>query len=563
MTDYRWGPRRGNGGTRFRLWAPGAQQVTLERDGQPALAMQAQVEGWWEVACDVATGARYRFRIGETLVPDPASRRQDGDAHGWSIVTDGAYAWRNNAWQPRPWHEAVISEVHVGLAGGFRKLAEQLDNYAETGITAIELMPVNDFPGRRNWGYDGVLPFAPDEAYGTPEDLKFLIDEAHGRGLMVFLDVVYNHFGPDGNYLPQYAPQFFRNDQKTPWGDAIDFRRSEVQSFFIENALYWLGEFRFDGLRFDAVHAIHDPAFLQQLGHAIRAEFPSHHLILENEDNAAGLLDIYTAQWNDDFHNTMHVLLTGETAGYYADFAPDGTAKLARLLREGFAFQGEYAGHIGQERGQSSEHLPTTAFVSFLQNHDQIGNRALGERLITLMDEPALKAAVVLQLLCPQIPLLFMGEEAGARKPFLFFTDYQDPALAEAVREGRAAEFARFPAFASGEIHVPDPNALETFERCHLGPGDPVWRAFYQTLLNLRRTLIVPRLKGTIGLDARAIGDKAVLAVWRLGDNARLTIATNLSGTPVRTDLPNAKPIYGEAQGGTVAPFTTLVWIES
>jgi len=558
-----WGPQREEGGIRFRQWAPAAEQVLLEVDGQSPIALQAQPAGWWDILRDIPVGARYRFRIGDTVVPDPASRAQDGDAHGWSVVTDSAYAWHNTGWKPRLWQETVLSEVHVGLAGGFRKLAAQLDHYTEIGITAIELMPVNDFPGQRNWGYDGVLPFAPDEAYGTPDDLKFLIDEAHGHSLMVFLDVVYNHFGPDGNYLPFYAPQFFRSDLKTPWGNAIDFRQAPVQAFFIENARYWLGEFRFDGLRFDAVHAIRDPEFLQLLGRTLRAEFPDRHLILENEDNGAGLLDIYTAQWNDDFHNTLHVLLTGETDGYYADFAPDGTAKLARLLSEGFAFQGEYAGHIGHERGQASDHLPATSFVSFLQNHDQIGNRALGERLITLSDERVLKAAVVLQLLGPQIPLLFMGEEMGAREPFLFFTDYHDPALAKAVREGRAAEFAKFPAFASGEITVPDPNAEETFTRCRLGPGDPAWRDFYRWLLFLRRTLIVPRLKGTVGINARPIGEKAVLASWRLGDGARLTIATNLSTAPMRADLPTAKPIYGDMPGDSIAPYTTLVWIEA
>ncbi len=563
MTDYCWGPRREENGVRFRLWAPAAEAAMLELAGQPPLAMQAKAEGWWDMVRDVPPGARYRFRIGETAVPDPASRRQDGDAHGWSVVADDAYAWRNNGWQPRPWHETVLCEVHVGLAGGFRPLAAQLDRYAETGITALELMPVSDFPGRRNWGYDGVLPFAPDEAYGTPDDLKFLIDEAHGRGLMVFLDVVYNHFGPDGNYLPLYAPQFFRSDRKTPWGDAIDFRKPPVQAFFLENALYWLEAFRFDGLRFDAVQAMGDTAFLRRLGEVLRAAFPDRHLILENEDNSAALLDLYTAQWNDDFHNTLHFLLTGETAGYYADFAPDGIGKLARLLREGFAFQGEYAGHSGRQRGEPSGHLPATALIAFLQNHDQIGNRALGERLITLTGEEALKAAVALQLLCPQIPLLFLGEDCGTREPFLFFTDYRDPALAKAVRDGRAAEFAKFPEYACGPITLPDPNAAETFARCRPGPGDPVWRAFYKELLFLRRTLIVPRLHGAVGVAATPIGDKAVLAVWRLGDGARLTIATNLSDAPVRAGLPAPQPIYGETADGTVAPFTTLAWIEA
>ncbi len=562
MTEFAWGPRREADGIRFRLWAPAAEQVVLELADQPPMIMQSEADGWWSNLLEVPPGTRYRFRIGETPVPDPASRLQDGDVHGWSVVTEHAYAWRNSDWQPRPWHETVVSEVHVGLAGGFRKLAEQLDHYAETGITAIELMPVNDFSGSRNWGYDGVLPFAPDEAYGTPEDLKNLVDEAHGHGLMVFLDVVYNHFGPDGNYLPLYAPQFFRGDQKTPWGDAIDFRKPQVQSFFIENALYWLGEFGFDGLRFDAVHAMQDDAFVRALAQAIRAAFPNRHLILENENNNAALLDVYTAQWNDDFHNTIHVLLTGETAGYYADFASDNVSKLTRVLREGFAFQGEYSEHVGRERGQASGHLPAPALISFLQNHDQVGNRALGERLITLADERILKAVVALQLLCPQVPLLFMGEEAGAREPFLFFTDYQDPALAKAVQEGRTAEFAKFPEFSSGRQTVPDPNAVETFERCRLGPDDPAWRDFYRRLLSLRRELIVPRIRQAVSAEARTIADKAVLAVWQLDDGARLTIATNLSETPVPSLVPKSNLIYGEMEDATIAPFTTLAWIE-
>ena len=557
-----WGPRREKNGTQFRLWAPAAEQVLLEMPGRPAAAMNAIADGWHEIVVAAPAGTRYRFRIAERSVPDPASRRQDGGAHGWSVVTEDTYAWRTADWRPRPWEETVLCEMHAGLCGGFGGLANRLDELAETGITAIELMPVNDFAGQRNWGYDGVLPYAPDETYGPPEDLKRLIDEAHRRGLMVFLDVVYNHFGPVGSYLGHYAPQFFRNDRKTPWGAAIDFRRPQVRSFFIDNALYWLGEFRFDGLRFDAVHAIADSAFMLIMGRAIRAAFPDRHLVLENEDNDAPLLDVYTAQWNDDFHNTLHVLLTGETAAYYADFAQDTAAKLARVLKEGFAFQGEYAAHIGRERGRACAHLPATAFVSFLQNHDQVGNRALGERLIRLGDERALKAAAALQLLCPEIPLLFMGEEAGAREPFLFFTDYRDAALAKAVREGRAAEFAKFPDFASGKLKVPDPNDPNTYEQCRLGPGDPDWREFYRRLLMLRRQLIVPRLKGAVGLEARVIGGKAIFASWRLNDGARLAIATNLSGAAAAAKLPAGRPFYGEVAGDSVAPFTTLAWIE-
>ncbi len=562
MTDYAWGPRREGTGTRFRLWAPGARDVLLEFADAEPIVMSAAKGGWWEAFSPANSGTRYRFRVGGVSVPDPASRRQSGDIHGWSVVEHDTYEWRMQDWKCRPWEQTVLYELHTGLLGGFRGVATKLDELAALGITAIELMPINDFPGKRNWSYDGVLPYAPDEAYGTPDDLKFLIDEAHARGLMVLLDVVYNHFGPDGNYLGLYAPQFFRSDHKTPWGDGIDFRQPAVQSFFIENAVYWLKEFRFDGLRFDAVHAIHDSGFMQQMGRAILAKFPDRHLILENEDNDAPLLDIYQAQWNDDFHNTMHVLLTGEKDGYYADFATDAIGKLARLLREGFAFQGEYAEHIDRKRGAPSAHLPMMSFVSFLQNHDQVGNRAIGERLIKLCDERALKAAAALQFLCPQIPMLFMGEEQGAREPFLFFTDHQDPKLAQAVREGRAVEFAKFPEFASGKVKVPDPNAPETFEQCRLGGGDLQWRAFYKGLIALRQRFIVPRLVGACGIASEPLGDKSVMASWRMADGARLTIATNLSDTSVNAQWPETPPFHGALQDDAAPAFSTVAWME-
>jgi len=330
----------------------------------------------------------------------------------------------------------------------------------DLGFTAIELMPVAAFPGTRNWGYDGVLPFAPAEAYGTPDELKALIDRAHELGLMMMLDVVYNHFGPDGNYLSAYAPEFFRDEVHTPWGAAIDFRCHAVRRFFIENALYWIREFRFDGLRLDAVHAIEPKDFLVDLAREVRASTPGRHthLVLENDANDAELLrDGFDGQWNDDFHHTVHVLLTGEGFGYYRDHVHDPAKRLARVLAEGFDYQGQTSQHRARARGSRSCDLSPASFVSFLQNHDQVGNRAGGERLIDLADEDALRAAIALLLLAPQIPLVFMGEEIGTRAPFLFFTDH-GPRLAQAVREGRAREFAF-------ETHkeMPDPNAIETF----------------------------------------------------------------------------------------------------
>ena len=568
-SDYAWGPRLEAEGTRFRLWAPAARQVALELDGGAPVVMTPEHDGWWETVKPAPAGTRYRFRVGDLAVPDPASRRQMGDVHGWSVVADAhAYRWRTRDWHGRAWEDAVIYEIHTGLWGGFRGVAARLDALTDLGITAIELMPAADFPGTRNWGYDGVLPFAPDESYGTPDDLQHLVDEAHARGLMVFLDAVYNHFGPDGNYLHLYAPGFFRRDAKTPWGAAIDFRKEPVRNFFIENAIYWLREFRMDGLRLDAVHAIEDRAFLAELARAVRAAFPAErniHLVVENEDNDAALLDLYDAQWNDDLHHALHVLLTGESAGYYGDFTGDAAAKLARALGEGFVYQGEHSPHRGAPRGTPSAHLPAAKFVAFLQNHDQIGNRAFGERLTVLVSEAALRAAVALIMLCPQIPMLFMGEDTGSRAPFLYFTDHRDARLAQAVREGRRAEFAKFPQFAdeASRARIADPNAAETFARSAPAPGNDAgrWRAHYKELIALRRREIVPRLEGAYGESAEAVGEKAVLVSWRMTD-ARLTIAVNLGDQAVPAALPSSAPIWGKARAEAIPPFSTLAWIE-
>ncbi len=534
--------------------------------------MPSDGEGLRSVIAVGGAGAHYRIRIGDELrVPDPASRAQDGDIGDASLVVDpSAYKWRCKDWRGRPWEEAIFYELHAGLLGGFAGVEAQLGRIAGLGFTAVELMPVADFPGRRNWGYDGVLPFAPDRAYGTPDELKRLVDRAHELGLMMLLDVVYNHFGPDGNWLPEYAPQFFRSDRQTPWGGAIDFREPMVRRFFIENALYWIHEFRFDGLRLDAVHAMQDEEFLAELAGEVRASAHSWrhiHLVVENDDNDADLLrGGFNAQWNDDFHHALHVLLTGETEGYYADYAPDPTRALARALGEGFVYQGERSTHRGGARGTPSADLPPTAFVSFLQNHDQIGNRAFGERLTMLADPKALRAAIALQLLCPQIPLVFMGEEAGAREPFLYFTDHK-PELAEAVRNGRREEFAKFSEFAdpAQRERIPDPNAPETFERSRpdfANTHAAEWNDFYRNLIRLRRELIVPRLKGACAERAEVLGEGAVLARWRLGDGASLTLATNLGSQPAAGDFPRLAPFWGEA-GSTLGANSTTAWLET
>ena len=578
-----WGPELLPDGVRLRLWAPDAETVAVEVDGGDGAALEQAGDGWWQTVLPIGAGARYRFRVGELTVPDPASRAQAGGVHGWSVVVprlcsreggspglaeqadvvgggSGSPPSRGHgAWTGRPWHEMVILEVHAGLCGGFAGIAERLPEIAATGITAIELMPIGAFGGTRGWGYDGVLHYAVHEDYGTPAELRALVDAAHGHGVSVFLDVVYNHFGPDGNYLGAYAADFFDADTQTPWGGAVAVGREPVARFFIDNALMWLRDYGVDGLRFDAVHAIGNAAFLDRLAAEVRAALPGRHvhLVLENESNDAARLrpGAFDAQWNDDFHNVMHVLLTGETHAYYADFAERPAERLARCLAEGFIYQGEGSpNHDGHPRGSPSGHLPPTAFVAFLQNHDQVGNRALGERLTVLADPAKLRAATALLLLCPQVPLLFMGEPEGSETPFLFFTDFHDD-LADAVREGRRREFAKFPAFADAAARetIPDPNARATFERSRPAPGDTAWPALYRELLALRRERIAPHLPGARAIGAEATGAAAVTARWRLGDGATLTIAIDLGDTPAPLPTP-ATPLF-------VAGDRLVAWI--
>jgi maltooligosyltrehalose trehalohydrolase len=440
-----WGSQWSDGKAIFHLWAPLAAKVHVEFGDGHRVPMRIGTGGRWQLEIPCEAGATYQYAMelesGAALkIADPASRGQLGDVDDASLIVDAhTYVWKQAGWQGRPWHEAVVYELHVGLLGGFSRVTEQLPALRALGVTAVELMPVSDFPGVRNWGYDGVLPFAPDAAYGTPDDLKRLIDTAHGLGLMVLLDVVYNHFGPDGNYLSQYAPAFFHSGPATAWGGAIDFSMPEVRSFFTSNALYWIMEYRFDGLRIDAAHAIAEQDWLVEMASAVRGQVETGrrvHLVLEHDGNAAGLLkNGFDAQWNDDGHHVLHALLTGERDSYYADYADEPAEKLARLLSEGFVYQGgasRFRG--GASRGEPSAMLPPTAFVFFLQNHDQTGNRAFGERLTVLADPAALRAAQALQLLTPHIPLLFMGEESASTTPFLYFTSHRTAELAEAVR---------------------------------------------------------------------------------------------------------------------------------
>jgi malto-oligosyltrehalose trehalohydrolase len=554
-----------DGGVLFHLYAPGAQEVDLclieKSTGKMILPMNQLENGWFGIHHKGSkAGDRYQFRIdADLLVPDPCSRLQAEDIHGASVIVDPLeYQWQDEKWQGRAWEDAVFYELHVGSftpQGTFSGVTEKLDYLLELGITAVELMPLAQFPGRFNWGYDGALLFAPCNVYGTIEDLKRLIDTAHAKGLMVFLDVVYNHFGPDGNYLFVYANDtFFTNRFQTPWGAALNFSGKNsriVRDFYIANALYWLEEFHFDGLRFDAVHAIFDssqPDILEEIAQRVK-NGPGRqrhiHLVLENDNNCARYLnreadgrpEFFGAQWNDDFHHACHTLLTAESEGYYQDYQDQPIRHLGRCLCEGFAYQGENSPYRGfQPRGEPSAHLPPLAFVSFLQNHDQIGNRAFGERLLTLCDNRELKILVALLLLAPSPPLLFMGEEFGAQTPFCFFCDFSGE-LAASVTMGRRKEFEKFPQFQKQESReqIPDPNAEATFLNSKLNwpkseAKDQTLLPYYQQLLRLRHREIVPCLPKIApgGAGFQVLAEKSLKAWWRVGEVEILSVAFNL-----------------------------------
>ncbi len=557
---------------RFALWTPTAAEVSLIVRGSEH-PMPDRGDGWRELILPgVSAGARYAYRIDEALiVADPASRFQpDGIGEESAVIDPLAYDWSDEAWRGRPWEEAVLYELHVGTAtpeGSFAGLLPRLPELARLGVTAIELMPLADFPGRRNWGYDGVLPFAPAAAYGTPDDLKLLVDTAHRLRLMVLIDVVYNHFGPSGNYLRAYAASFFTDRHRTPWGDAINFDgegSAVVREFFLHNALYWLEEFRCDGLRFDAVHAIRDAGpthFLQEISRGIRERLPDRHihLVLENDANEARYLRrrehgpalFHTAQWNDDLHHAWHVVLSGETEGYYADYAQDRVSRLGRALAEGFVYQGEPSSHRGgKPRGEKSAALPPQAFVAFLQNHDQIGNRAFGERLAHLVVPEKLALARAALLLSPQIPLLFMGEEWAASTPFLYFVDFDaDPALATAVREGRRQEFARFSAFSNegARLKIPDPGDAAAMRRSILvwnerhDPAHAAILAETEGLLRLRSTEIVPLLASAFrGASYVLPAPDALEVVWNFSAG-RLRLLLNFGETVLSATIESSE----------------------
>ncbi len=546
--------------------------------------MRQLADGWHEVeVAGVGAGALYRFVLpGGLQVPDPASRFQPHDVHGFSEVVDLTdHHWKAETWPGRPWEETVLYELHVGTfteEGTFLAAIGRLDHLARLGVTAIQLMPVADFPGRYGWGYDGVLPYAPDGSYGRPEYLTALIDAAHERGISVFLDVVYNHFGPDGNYLPLYAP-VFTDRHKTPWGKGIDYdgeMARPMREFVIQNAIYWITVFRLDGLRLDAVHAINDDSeehLLLELARRVRAAAGDRHvhLIVENEENDSDLLKrasddetgLFTAQWNDDIHHTLHIAATGERFGYYADYAEDSEA-LARSLAEGFVFQGQHMPYRGDGRGKSTSELPPTAFVSFIQNHDQIGNRALGDRIIAGQPTHVIKAMAAVYLLAPQIPMLFMGEEWGARDTFPYFCDLNEE-LNEMVRKGRREELSRLPGFDTDDLL--DPTAPSTFEMAKLDwsavtdPHCADMRDFYASLLTIRHQKIVPLLAGMRrGEIVAGSGFTTVAVDWSLASGGRLALRANLGNEKIAMDpvTDGAEAIFGlgASSGSNLSPWS-------
>ncbi len=582
-----WGAQVLDGGVRFRVWAPAHERILLRLEApERELPLQRSADGWHALQVPgVGPGQLYRFVLPDgRALADPASLFQPQGVEGPSEVVDpAAWTWQHTQWKGRPWHETVVYELHVGTftpEGTFRAAIGRLPHLAALGVTAIEIMPVAAFPGRWNWGYDGVFTYAPAEVYGRPEDLRELVDAAHGHGIMVFLDVVYNHFGPEGNVMHSIAQQFFTERHETPWGAGLNFDGAEpVRQFFIENALHWVQQYRVDGLRLDAVHAIADDSdvhILEAIAAAVHAcvEPDRHvHLILENEHNDAHWLErgeehrprCYTAQWNDDVHHVLHVAATRESIGYYADYVGDAQ-KLARALSEGFAFQGEMMPYSNRPRGEPSGHLPPVAFVGFLQNHDQVGNRAMGDRIGALAPPEVVRAMASVYLLLPQVPMLFMGEEWGTKQPFPFFCDFHGD-LKQAVVKGRREEFARFPEFSDPGMRerIPDPTSEETFRLAKLrweeleqaqGAAQLRW---YREVLDVRQREILPLLP-RLGRGGQAQLHHTVVEVrWALEDGGWLMLRANLAAEAARVPVAPSRRVvwsHGDCNDGEVGPWS-------
>ena len=554
---------------RFRVWAPYRERVELilpdQRRRDPAPLVR-DADGFWNAVLEgVPAGCRYRYRLDGALErPDPASDSQPDGVHGPSEVIDhGAFCWSDAGWRGIPLERLVFYELHVGAfspEGTFDAVIPRLEALAELGINALSLMPAAQFPGERNWGYDGVYPYAAQNSYGGPEGLKRLIDACHGRGLAVFLDVVYNHLGPEGNYLADFGP-YFTDRYRTPWGEAINFDGPDsdpVRAFFIDNALHWLNDYHLDGLRLDAVHAIFDHGarpILAELADRVaafcRADGRQRLLIAESDLNDVRLLRLpcqggygLDAQWHDDFHHALHALLTGEKSGYYTDFGT--TRQLAKAIAEGFVLDGAYSVYRRRRHGSSSKDRPGRQFVVFSQNHDQVGNRPLGERLSGLVCFEALKLAAAATLCAPFVPLLFMGEEYGEEAPFQYFVDHSDPGLIEAVRQGRKREAGAF----RRQGECPDPQAAATFAGSRLrweqreSGKHQILLGFYRELLRIRSALPTLHEPSRDHLEVRDDPERKLLMVNHRSGGALLLMNFDFRPNGMETLMPPPGPWF-------------------
>ncbi|MDH6268919.1 maltooligosyltrehalose trehalohydrolase [Rhizobium sp. SG_E_25_P2] len=593
MHPHSWGAHYVRAGeVLFRLWAPDVESIALRLNGADQDMTKAG-GGWFELlAAGIAAGARYQFVLPDgAVVADPASRAQDGGVYGASIVTDPtAYQWGDTGWMGRPWEEAIFYEIHVGTftkQGTFRAAIDQLADLADLGITAIEVMPVAEFAGDRGWGYDGVLLYAPHHSYGGPDDFKAFVDAAHRLGMMVFLDCVYNHFGPAGNSLPLYARSFFDAGRDTPWGAGIDFSEKPVRDFFIDNAMYWLTEFNIDGLRLDAVHMIEDQTeahFLTELATRVHAECigRKRHLVMEDSSNRtiflSGDLPVeqrHDAAWNDDFHHAMHAFVTGATTGHFADFAERPFEEMAATLAQGYVRTLEPELIYDGQSMPAPATLAPTAYVHFLQNHDQIGNRSYGDRLRQPEREALYDLLTSIVFLSPQIPMLFMGEDYGETQPFLFFCDHQGEVAREA-RENRIQEGLAFATLKEGERpdDLIDPNSPDAFLQSKIdwsrrkSPEGVQQLEQIKTLIGLRRRFVMPYLAHIGRGSGRLLaGEDGHLAVdWRL-NGAKLQLRANFDDKDARLPAIEGEIFHrygeGSARGEVLPPLSALFAIKS
>jgi maltooligosyltrehalose trehalohydrolase len=551
------------GRTRFRVWAPRAKTVALRLEGPPPrlLPMSPTARHYFEITvADVPAGSRYRYQLGgDRLRPDPASRWQPDGVHGPSAVVDpSAFSWSSRFWRAPALEQYVIYELHVGTftaEGTFDSAIVELDRLRQLGITAIELMPVSEFPGARNWGYDGAYPFAAKSSYGGPEGLAHFVDACHQRELAVILDVVYNHFGPEGAYAGEFG-DYYSDRYRTLWGDAINFDgpgSDEVRRFFIESARYWLRDLRIDAFRVDAIHAILDQnaiPFLRQFTEAIHGEARAlgrvAYLIAESDLNDPRVIRSpkfggfgFDAQWSDDLHHALHTALTSEHDGIYQDF--NGVPDLKRAYECGFVYTGQYSSFRERSHGAAPTDIRPTQLVVCDQNHDQIGNRAVGDRLAVTLNEAQLKLSSASTFLSPYTPLIFMGEEYGERAPFQFFTSHSDPELSDAVRRGRVEEF-NADRWAS---EIPDPQAPETFNRSKLNPehrDSPRGRAlqeFHRELIRLRRTLPALAAPSFANQNVELAGpDDRVVLVRRRNNDHEALVLLNFANETARVKMP-------------------------